>query len=62
MDPVRCCAGTASFPAEAWVAWRADISDNKVAVRSWTRGRKVGESRKDGEERESRSEELHGVK
>lgn len=62
MDSVRCRAGTAGFPAEAWVAWWADISDHEVAVGSWVCGCKAGESREDGDERESRSAGLHGVK
>jgi len=59
VDSVRCRARTASFPAVAWVSWRADISDHEVAVGSWACGRKIGESREDGDEWESWSEELH---
>lgn len=59
MDSVRGRAGTASAPAETWIAWRADISDDEVAVGSWACSSKVGESREDCDERKSRSDELH---
>lgn len=57
MDSVRCRARTASAPAEAWVAWWANISDHEVTIGGWACGSRLGEGRKDGDE--SRSEGFH---